>query len=567
MTLRRSHRILPLSMMPAPRTERSEVKRFITTIFAAIAVFAPSLVDAGDGVVVVGSGGSTGVRVLDLESNDGAEVVIDQGRRRVLPIAEGPQVINDVRILPDGSHLVSGGDALGLIVTDEDGEEIFRLSRQAAFGAVATAVVGSYFSGAQPSRIVLGSDTVGAVVVRQVSSERLLLFDSTRLGESRGQHADVAVLPDNTIVVAANYPAARISSLDFLTIEDGIISKRRFSDQENLSHPADTILDPAFADIRDVHGFGGETPGDVLVVTRTRAFRLADDGTITWTVTLGDIGIGGEFAAGVVLPSGRIALASFEPGRWVDPHPNHRVAWLEPDGTFDGLVSGPLESAPVSIDALDGHGGTGTTGFTAGLEELPLGDPSLLALRSGIYVSGTKFPLGSRITVSTAIDYTGANAVSLERARVVGAPAIDASCETVDVPVIDFARDDSVTILAGESYPLSGSRNVDSVFDFGPWCVWVQVAETNGRVRRIGDFATFEVVRQGGDAGGEPIPGTTLGFGGSDSDAGMSDAGADGGGDSGNGGEGGCGCATGQSAFDASALLLLVAFFARRRRQ
>lgn len=527
----------------------------------------PSAAVAADAVSIVSHGGTTGVRVLDLDDSVTPPEVVDLGESRVIPTRLGPQVLNDVKILPDGSHLVSGGDSVGLIVTDERGDELYSLSRQSAYGAVASASVGAYFSGAEPSRILLGSDIVSAAFVRQVSSERLLAFEATRLGELRGTHAEVIVLPDNAIAVAANYAAASTSTLDIIGVtEDGDTEVLRYSGRENINHPPGTRLDSDIVDLRDIHGFGVDTPRDLLVVTRRSAFRLAEDGSQAWRVEPASFGLGGEFASGVVLPSGRVALALFEPGRWNQPHPNHRIVWIEPDGTPVGAISGPLDAAPKSLDARDGHGGTGTTGFTAGLELLPLGDPDDLVLAAPIFINNTQFVLGSRITATASIQYDGPNAVSLGRARLVGAPALGRPCTEVEVPLVDFVRDESVTILSGEAYPLSGSKTVDSVFDFGAWCAWVEISDTAGRVRRLGEPASFSVVAQGADAGGEPIPSKPIAFGSPDAGGASGDASTDAGSDAHGGGEG-CGCTSANPGESLSGLLLFLAGLALLRRR
>ncbi len=433
-----------------------------------------------DAVIVVGSGGSRFASIYDLQStpedtDNPAISAVFTGQRTLLSADVGIATFSDIKILPDGSHLLSDGNARGFLITETDGKIRTQLRPPNQVPAIASASVVSYIGPGQPLEVFMADNSTSSASVYDITRQKYVWTHSFISDSFRARVSSVIVLPNQKFAVAVNWPALNLFAIDIFDKSAGEAPPhRRIANKNHNGAPASLTIQPAIDEIRDITA---RIDGSLLVTTRFSILALAPDGQLLWNFDIGTSDtIAGELATARWLPSGRIAVASFEPGKWTQAHTNHRIHWLQSDNSESPHLiasSEPLTTAPVSLDALDGHGATGTFGFH-GDDEIAIGDASSLELSAPLTLNKTQFEFEQRLKAEATIHNPTSELITLERAQTIGVPG---PCDSPAGPARVLSTHPSLRFNPDAEFTVQADVQLDETFDPGIWCIYVSTRD------------------------------------------------------------------------------------------
>jgi hypothetical protein len=500
--------------------------RFGVAMLLAAGVFltaATTTAQSDDAVIVLGAGGVDSVDVFDVAQEPTR--VVRLGSRRILPEEIGPARVSDIAILPDGSHLLGDVDGRGAVVTTPSADG-FRwvLDEQQRFADVDSVAVGSYFAPGEPSLVLIGDSASSNVTIRSAGQETVAWFESVRLTTSRGDVLQVIAMPDNIIAFAVHWPVIGVWGIELRDVADVMDNGTTLLSADHAEAPGAATIVGELDGMVDLMGL---PDGNLLVTTRHVVVILSPEGEVVDSFPTGEFGaVQGELSSARLLASGHIALSTFQPGEWVRPHTNHRVHWLDPETRTIIATSEALPRAPLRLDSLAGHGGTGTFGFDGGLGEIQQGDPTAVSLVR-LDVSPAEVRVGERLTTRATIQNDGEFPVGLSNVVVRGSVG---ECGGDLQRDFEFAAAQSVALGSGQAFTVIGEEPIDSRIALGTWCAFVEGQDQTGTWYPYGDPTEFEVVERSGDSDstidvtplptGEPDVGVDAG------DGGLADTGA-----------------------------------------
>ncbi len=456
-------------------------------ILAGMSISGSAWAQSEDAVAVLYNGGVSSVEVFDLTVAEPREAV-RLGDRRVVPAALGAVRIADIKVLPDGSHLLADVDGRGAVVTSADGSEIrWELDPLQRLVDMDCASVGSYFAAGEPSLVVSGDSASSNVTVRSTSQNATVWFDTVRLTTSRGFVPQVAVLPNNEVAIAVNWPDAGIYGIRIRDTSGPVGSGREILNSTHAEARADAVIVPQLDSIRDLMVL---EDGRMLVTLRFAMLILGADGRFDSLIDIGSLPeVSGELASVRVLSGGLWAIASFQPGQWIQPHVNHRVHWYDPASGTVVASSEPLRRAPLRVEAQAGTGGTNTVGFDGGLDLIQQGDPTAIELVS--LVIGSASRIGTTLNARGTIRNAGPLPVGLASLAIRATPG---TCVPNPQPVAELALAMSVAVNAGQQFALVGETFLDASYALGDWCAFVQGRDQQGVLRNYGEPVGFEII-------------------------------------------------------------------------
>ncbi len=488
-------------------------------------------------------GGQTSLYGLDLAGT----TVVELGEA---PFAAEAVAALDMKWLPGDAVLLGQASGLGFAVYDSDQSLISVLDPQARYRDITRVAVASYSAFGVPSRMLIGDSFSSVVTIRDLQTQQTVWYRSALNGTSFGVVAAVATLPDNHVLLGLRWDDLGLSVIDMYDTALGA-EAQEIASSDYVGAPVDVKVVPEIEDLRDVFA---RQDGTLLVGTASRVLVLDADGNITSELPLTMFGIVGEVASVRWTPEGRVVFATFERGAWTRPSEGHRVHWWDVD-THEVISSGSLNAAPAAIDTWLGHGGTGTDGFVAGLDQLADGKiEDLEAL--AISLSNLTPSRGDILAVRVVVSNQGQFPVPTLRFEVeVGA----GTCDEVQSFPEPVGSANGVIVYPAATYDVLATRVVNAELTPGAWCLRATVTSLEGELLEFSPRVDFEVV----DAVslGETVEQEELDF----RDA--PDMGADAG-DMGlppdPPSDEGCGCSS-VAEPDLSGLLLLLAFVVRRR--
>ena len=403
-------------------------------------------------------------------------------------------------------------------------------------------------------RRVLVADSASSRVFLQDRTADRVTWQRSLFGMSSRAHIVQAIaLPGGRVVTATNWEGAGVSGLDLIPVfapDDGQAARRRIASAEHQDAPEDLVIEPALEDLRDVVALEDDT---LVVTTRLAILGVTLQGQVLWRAELADYGIGGQLASARVTPEGRLVAATFEPGRWTSPHPNHRVHWFElpelPSGPIEepppgdmGLSadpdmgagksidadmgqadeaprprllasSAPLERAPRRIEPRAGTGGTGARGYDGttppgqdpgSLEELIVGSP--------LQLERVDLRPGQRLRASVELVNAGGRDIELAALELIAYPG--GSCLEDPAQGLRVAAQPARALAPLERMPLTFERVLDEAFGASTsWCAQLLVtrADPEQTQRQIGNGVLFEVRDVDPEMGTVQLPTRDLG--------------------------------------------------------
>lgn len=450
---------------------------------------------ADDRVVAVFVGPNERAPVFTLGVEDDLFQSISLGERILIEGAPAA-TFSDIRILPSGGALLADANQRGFLVTDRQGELLFSMGAPRTIPLIASAAVASYANESLPARVLLTDNSTGRAQIYDLIEERYVWNQAFALSTIRGQLKAAIWLPMDRAAIGINWPNLGVYAIDVLPTQGGEgLRPIRYTNIAHNDGPIDQIVVEDLQAVRDLMSYG---EGDLLITSQHRLLAIDALGEVLWMINAGDHpAVQGEFASARWLPSGRLALATFEPGQWTFPHTNHRIHWFEfVDGEPIWLARTPiLGAAPSRIDAANGHGATGTLNYLADLggERGSAGDINVV---DALSLDASQYRLQDDAQFSAVLRNAGPTAVRLERLFIaLDADPSSGACEDiVDESGVEIWQRVPLVIEAGASFVLRGTRTLVTPLREGPWCARL-ISIDEGLERRVhGPPKAFRIV-------------------------------------------------------------------------
>lgn len=478
-----------------------------------------AMAQSQDAVLVLSHGGIEQLEVQDLQpSPQGDLQVVDLGRLRIFSAQDGPQTLEDLRVLPDGRLLVAGFSKRQVALLDPlDPEQNLRLYNSPDnFSQLTSVAVITYGAFGSPTRFAFADSQLSLVSIYDTQDKAIVRRDGAFITGGRASFAQSILLPQGRMATATNWNALGVYAIDLieLTPQNGGPTLTRFTNTTHIDQPSQTFVRQEIDQLRDLMGLDAQT---LLVTTRFSVFAMTTSGEILWRLnTADDPDLGGELASARVTPGGKLIVASFEPGAWTQPHPNHKVRWYSlpeaPASTPTLIAStGPLSRAPRRIEPYFSTGGTGTLNYSAGLQDLATGDLSKLIVKAPLALSGQRLRPDEQISASVTFVNEGINALGLSKLAVIAFEGGDCQDPQASLRVLLEATD--VLIEPMSERALEGAIRYDdsSPLKPGNWCTQAAAQDKDGQWITFGPELTIDVF-EGDPTGPKPLPFEDLGL-------------------------------------------------------
>lgn len=470
------------------------------------AVPEPSSAQTTDAVAISPAAGTASAVVYSLEGGAGKVSAVQTGRRRLVRSEIAPASFSDFKILADGTHLLADFADRGVGTTDDRGTVEFQLAPAGERPGISSASAAGYDDADQLERLLFADENQRILAIYDRPFETVVW--SNRLDQPAAplEVVQSIALPGQRVAAALNWPALQVTAIDIydLSADDSKRPSVRFANDQHSGAPDNLVTDSALDELRDLFALDG----DRLLATTSEALLVVSlaDQTIEQRLTLNDRAeFAGAFNAARKLPSGRIAVATVEPGVWTQSHPNHRVYWLDNDLSSVIARTSALQSAPWRIEPVGGHGGSGTADFRPDLSFLPTSTPAGLELVARPTVRPDPTPLQTPTTAEFELRNPTPRPIYLGSAALRANPD---GCEASDGwrNLVERTR----LVLAGaSSTTVRGSFELPEDVSSGGWCARVRVDGREGAPRELDPPREFTVGAEsidGGSAGRKVDP-------------------------------------------------------------
>lgn len=478
-----------------------------------------ALAQSQDAVLVLSHGGIEQLDVIDIQPTPQGDLeIVDLGRLRIFSTQDGPQTLEDLRVLPDGRLLVAGFSKRQVALLDPlDPEQNLRLYNSPdSFSQLTSVAVITYGAFGSPTRFAFSDSQLSLVSIYDTQDKAIVRRDGAFITGGRASFAQSILLPGGRLATATNWNALGVYAVDLieLTPQDGGPTLTRFTNTTHIDQPAQTFVRQEIDQLRDLMGLDAQT---LLVTTRFSVFAMTTSGEILWRLTTADDPeLNGELASARVSPGGKLIVASFEPGAWTKPHPNHQVHWYTlpqaPEAQpTRAAVTGPLSRAPRRIEPYLSTGGTGTLNYSAGLQDLAAGDLSDLDIKAPLALSGQRLRPNEQISASVTFVNQGINAIGLSKLAVIAFEGGDCQDPQASLRVLLEATD--ILIEPMSERALEGAIRFDnnSPLKPGNWCTQAAAQAKDGQWLTFGPELTIDVFEDDMQ-GPKPLPFEDLGL-------------------------------------------------------
>lgn len=476
-------------------------RRLSTSILLLLMCLAPLsvLAQSRDAVLVLSHGGVQSLDLLDLQPGVNQSFDVIQGSVRLYPQNEAPQTIEDLRVLPDGQLLTSGIRKNQLTQFDPLNTSHTTLYTHNTRSQLKSLSVITYSAFGTPRRILFTDNSNSIVNIFDTQTEKIVWRQSLFITGGVTSFAQAILLPNAKLAIATNWSALDLHAIDIVELAPGPgPSLTRFSNTTNIDHPEQTFIREQIDELRDLVAIDAET---LLVTTQFSVFAMRTNGDILWTINMADdLNFGGEFASARITLNNTIAIATFEPGVWVQPHPNHKIHWYRIDQNQPQRItqSGPLPKAPKRIEPAQSTGGTGTLNYRAGLQDIGQGDLEDINITMALTLSATMLDVGDALNANFIIKNASNQAVTLKRMAVLATAGND--CDAPGQPTIPILEETELIVEPDAELGLAGDIDIneESILKPGQWCLQagIQDVEENWKV-----FAPRQVITVNNEQG------------------------------------------------------------------
>lgn len=451
-------------------------------------VATPDRAAAESELYVLTAGGTDHLEVMTVDDPTGDEPAIaDSGTLDLQLQDRDLATYTDLVVWPGGSLLLADGSGSGAIVFDSDGHQTDQLFDHDTYPAPAGLVVASFVDPDLPSSLLV-ADAGGEVLLFDPVDEAFTFSFSPDGADPPPEPARAVALPDDRAAVAVRRPATDSSTIEIVDLDEAdattVATSRADADAPHIEG-----LDP-------VRSLMADTDDRLLVTSRDQVAIVDDDGELDWRYAVGQAGqLGGQLEAALWLESGLVVAATRQPGLFNQPHTNHRLHLLDPEADDSYLTSSPpLQAAPLQLDTIDGHGGTGTLGYDAGASE-PTTPADELTVTGVPTVEPDSVALDATAELSLELTNDTDHPVSLRRLEL---SAVSAPCDADDrheAPATDWWADpDPDDIAPDSSLQIDGTSLVAEQLGVGLWCGQFFVVDADGHRHGVDGDIDIEIL-------------------------------------------------------------------------
>lgn len=466
-----------------------------------------------DATLVLSHGGVEQLDIIDLiQAPQGQPQLLDLGQLRIFSAQEGPKTLEDLRTLPDGRVLLGGISKRGVIIVDPldlDNPQPLYQSPD-TFSQLSTIAVANYGAFGTPTRVIFADSRSAIISIYDTQDAAVVRREGVFINGGRASFAQSILMPQNRLASATNWSALGIYAIDILDLgAQGGPSLTRFSNTTHADQPAQTFTRDFIQELRDLIALDADT---LLVTTRFSVFAMTTSGELLWRLNVEeDEALSGELASARVTPGGKLVIASFEPGQWTQPHPNHRIHWFalsEDPKTPPTRITqtGPLSRAPRRIEPYHSTGGTGTLGYTAGLDTLPSGEVSQLSIKTALAFTGVRLRPDDTVDASVTFINEGQSAIGVKQLAIVATEGT--RCDDPTLPLNTLISSGPRIIEPGAEYALKDQLSYDQASPFkkpGTWCAQAAAQDADGQWFTFGQEVLLDIV-EGDKPGPKPLP-------------------------------------------------------------
>lgn len=482
-------------------------------------LLSPSLASAQAPVLVLPHGGVRALPAYTLERqpSDDTWRVTRQADRVILADDQPLERFTDVKTLPDQSLLLSG-----LLQAPRSGVAIATLSPRAAevileadndFTRIDSASVATASAPGTPSRLLVADSNTSFVSIWDLEQRAFIWRQPLSISGTRATLSQAIAMPRNRVVTAAHWPALDLWALDVfhLTPEDGTPARYKIASRDLNTLGSDDLVEPSLANLRDVMALDADT----LVLTTTTTILAIDieSAEVLWTIRAADLdALRGELASARLTPDGHLVAATFEPGKWVEPHPNHRLHWFalsqSSRTTAPSLIatSPSLDRAPQRVTSRESDGGTGTLFYEGAIDPGQSGsDLSVITPTGQPSLDFVNLKQGARTTATVTFSNPSSQTLTPPSLAIAGAAGDNCQLGTLFatnlVTAPPGARLDPLGV-----YTLTGDLEIPLDASPGSWCIFPAIKLEDGTWRHFTRFATKITVVSEDGSGGADLP-------------------------------------------------------------
>jgi len=460
-----------------------------------IAVPTAGLAQSSDAVAILPTAGTDSAVVYRLTGSAGKLSAERAGSRTLASEELAPASFTDFKVLDGGGNLLADGVDRGVLTTDESGAVDFQLADAGGRPGIASASVAGYDAQNRPDRLLFADEQQRRIEIYDQQFETVVWGNEISEPAGAIEMVSAVALPGARVAVGMNWPTLQVTGIDLYDLESGdsTAPEVRFANREHPGAPTSLITDADLTDLRDVFGLGGDR---LLVVTTDALFVVSlSEKSIEKRLTLSDHSdFAGAFQSARKLPSGRVAVATVEPGVWTSSHPNHRVYWLDETLSTVAARTPALDAAPWRVEPAVGHAGSGTSGFAPDLSFLPAAAADDLELGGAPTVRPSPTQLQTATTVSTTVRNPTGRPLFLASAAIHAHPD---GCEASNGwrTLVERTR---LALPGGSEKTMSGVFQLPDDAALGTWCAQLRVEDRESNRRRLEPTVSFEV-RPAGD--------------------------------------------------------------------
>lgn len=466
----------------------------------ALTLIAPSMATGAEPepVYVLEHGGVEVLQVLSPQRT-GDQRSIARGTTRIRQSLVQAQTVEDLRVLSDGLLLLSGLGQKIVATVDPmtlDTQTLYTAS--SPLSRIDTIAVASTSAFGTPQRLLIGDAGIGVVSIEDVLLNKTVWAQRFFMPGGQSDFAETIVLPGEVIVVATTWTGIDIYSIDVVRINDPApMNTTRLTNAPNPNHPPQTIILPDLGPLRDIFAIDEER---LIVTTRFEIFEINLQGDIAWRIRASDdLELGGEFAGARMTPNGGLAVATFEPGFWVQPHPNHRVHWYDLDtpSPTRTLSSGALTRAPKRITPVGFVGASGTFNRAGGIEGALDGEVSDLVISDGPTLSSTQVSPSDVLRLGLTLTNERERNVALQKVGLFATQG--AMCGASGQPTRALYDQGPTIIAPMEQLVISSTVTfeTDQPLSTGTWCIQARAQDTQGQWKSFEPTIQLDVLEVG----------------------------------------------------------------------
>lgn len=460
---------------------------------------ATGLAQSSDAVAILPTAGTDRAVVYRLTGSGDKLSAERDGSRTLLEEELAPASFTDFKVLESGANLLADGVDRGVLTTDDTGAVDFQLAGEGERPGIASASVAGYDAEDRADRLLFADEEQRTVEMYDQQFEEVVWANTIEEPAGSIEMVSVVALPGGRVAVGINWPSLQVTGIDVydLTAEEPTTPQIRFANREHPGAPDALVTDSELSDLRDLFGLGDKR---LLAVTSEALFVVSlSDETVERRLTLNDhADFAGAFQSARKLPSGRIAVATVQPGVWTSSHPNHRVYWLDSDLSTVEARTPALNAGPWRVEPAEGHGGSGTAGFAPDLSFLPTSAADDLELSGAPTVTPNPTQLQTATTTSADLRNPTGRPLFLASAAIRANPD---GCEASNGwrTLVERVR---VALPADSDRTVSGSFQLPDDVPLGSWCARVRIEDREANRRWLDPTVSFEVRSTGGDASG-----------------------------------------------------------------